>query len=458
MTDRLNAAIILLLITLAAAPWALCQTIAVDAPARIYPGNVFGLSAACTGMATGETEFEVTVSIGGDVYDWITRHSVMVPLELNTAAAQLPADWCGEIPVYLRAYAYHYDEWTPVAEAEVEIVLTGPSPTPTPAATTVPTPTPGGPCRDGYAEVRCWNIPEMTDANKDQLNKTLLFCLQDPDHFNFIGVFHRYLQPTWPNGEWWPTWRLEAGSDGCVEEWNIWESDPLEEDEATFLITWTVHSVTVTHTGTGDSQALYLRNGLSVNQLGEQAACSNWGWRSQALAEFVSPYQCDEHGPPTLCPTPPPLPTPTPSMGAFGFVSGSAVIEVSGIYTAGDQPQILFCLSAADYDSGVLLRIADNSRNGQIRGQWCLGQRWADSGYYGPTLTDGEYLVSWEPGYVSVVTPAGDLIDTDVPWDHAPRWLDVAPPWGGHRLGEPSTCEVTVTSISWGVPGRMEGC
>lgn len=454
------AALIALILVLAFGPLVLSQSIALDAPMVIEPGDVFGLSAA----ATGDGTWAVTLRIGDDLYDWITPRGIAVPIDLATAAGVLPADWWGDMPVYVTGSAYTDESMTPVTTAQVEILLSGPSPTPAPPT---PTAAPDLPCRRGHAVVRSRDIPLMHDGNKDDLNKTLLFCLRDEQDSNFVGVYHRYLQPAYPNGPWWPTWRVEAGADGCVEEWNIWESMDLPGDEATFRIEWSEHSVTVTHEGTEDSQTLHLRNTLALDYLAEDDGCSSWGWTSEATAELLE-SDCVSDGLPTVCPTATPAPTATPSVGAFGFVSGAAELLITGLERLPTyaQPQILFMLSSGDIDetggrdplSGVGLRIADNSHNGQIRGQWCLGCDWADSGYYGPTLTDGTYRVEWDVGWVTVTTPAGDVIETGVPWTHAPRYLDVGEPWGGHRLGEPAQCQVTVTSISWGTPGRMDGC
>ncbi len=163
-----------------------------------------------------------------------------------------------------------------------------------------PTPTPEGPCQAGYAIVDVSNIPIMDNGNKEALNKQLFFCLRDNNDINFVGVYHRYLQPDWPYGNWWATWRVEAGAPGCTEEWNIWSSSRLPGNFATFKVEWTQHSVTVTHLGTGDSQSLHLSNDVAYDGLFEDDACGNWGWSSDAVASLVE-WHCDQTGNPSYC-------------------------------------------------------------------------------------------------------------------------------------------------------------
>ncbi|MBN1552356.1 hypothetical protein JW979_12860 [bacterium] len=163
-----------------------------------------------------------------------------------------------------------------------------------------PTPTPEGPCQKGRAVVHVTNIPIMTDGNKDSLNKSLLFCLHDDNDINFMGVYHRYLQPEWPYGNWWPTWRLEAGAEGCWEEFDIWTTKDLFGTSAIFQIDWDSNWVTVTHLGTGDSQTLHLSNVPAYNQLGEDAECGRWGWHSDANATLLD-WECFRGGDPTGC-------------------------------------------------------------------------------------------------------------------------------------------------------------
>jgi hypothetical protein len=163
-----------------------------------------------------------------------------------------------------------------------------------------PTPTPEFPCRRGYAIVRVRGIPQMTDETKDEYNKQLLFCIRDEENTNFVGVYHRYLQPSWPYGEWWPTWRIEAGADGCVEEFNTWDSMDLPGSEATFRVEWTDHSVTVTHLGTGESQTLHTRNTFGLSFVGEDDVCEAWGWPSFARATMVE-IDCEQSGEPMEC-------------------------------------------------------------------------------------------------------------------------------------------------------------
>lgn len=159
---------------------------------------------------------------------------------------------------------------------------------------------PQGPCRRGYAVVELTNIPIMNEGTMDSLNKQLFFCMHDKNDVNFIGVYHRYLQPDYPYGPWWPTWRLEAGADGCVEEWNIWSSHDLDGTTATFLIEWSRNSVSVTHLGTNDRQTLHTENDIGLELLEEDSRCANWGWSSSARVRLVD-MRCEESGEPSGC-------------------------------------------------------------------------------------------------------------------------------------------------------------
>jgi len=162
-----------------------------------------------------------------------------------------------------------------------------------------PTPQPEFPCQRGMAIVSVWNIPAMMDWTKDDYNKQLLFCLRDDENKAFVGVYHRYLQPSWPTGPWWPTWRIEAGADRCTEEWNIWQSSDLPWDTATFQIEWGPKYVTVKMLETGEEQTLHLRNTLALSLLGEDEVCGSWGWESPARAELdeIHCYESGRSGP-----------------------------------------------------------------------------------------------------------------------------------------------------------------
>jgi len=136
-------------------------------------------------------------------------------------------------------------------------------------------------------------LDDQTDYNKD-----LLFCLRDEGNTTFIGVYHRYLlQPHYPEGDWWPTWRIEAGNPECYEEWNIWESMDLPWDTATLEIEWGPPWVTVKMLETGEMQTLYTRAIMGLSFLGEDDICSNFGWESPARAELDS-LTCYQSGPP----------------------------------------------------------------------------------------------------------------------------------------------------------------
>lgn len=163
-----------------------------------------------------------------------------------------------------------------------------------------PPPTPEEPCRVGEALVRITNIPIMSDGTKDAYNKQILFCLQDEDRINFAGVYHRYVQPNWPYGNWWPAWRMESGDYGCWEEWNIWEAGDLYGSTAEFHIVWNYNSISITHTGTGDTQILPAHNIPAFNMMSQSSDCQNWGWDSPAQAELLD-WKCTEEGPPDPC-------------------------------------------------------------------------------------------------------------------------------------------------------------
>lgn len=163
-----------------------------------------------------------------------------------------------------------------------------------------PTPTPEFPCRRGWARIVVRNIPTMTDANKNELNKTLFFCLRDENDMNFTGVYHRYIQQNWPHGPWWVAWRMEAGAEPCVRETDIWQSSPLSGDTVQFLVQWDAHAVTITNENTGDDQMLFLDNTVGFDFMGFGHTCSKWGWESPAFPELVE-IECDLSGPPLPC-------------------------------------------------------------------------------------------------------------------------------------------------------------
>jgi len=163
-----------------------------------------------------------------------------------------------------------------------------------------PPPTPERPCRVGEALVNITNIPVMNDGTKDAYNKQILFCLQDEDKRNFVGVYHRYVQPNWPYGSWWAAWRMESGDYGCWEEWNIWEAGSLNGGSAQFRISWNNNSIAITHTGTGDTQVLPAHNIPAFNMASQSSQCANWGWDSPAHLELLD-WQCTEEGPPDPC-------------------------------------------------------------------------------------------------------------------------------------------------------------
>ncbi|MBN1297443.1 hypothetical protein JXA80_11730 [bacterium] len=185
--------------------------------------------------------------------------------------------------------------------------ITGDEADPTPVPTTgpgvgpaPPPDIPDQPCARGRAVVKITNIPDMNNGNKDDLNKLQLFCLRDNANVNFVGVFHRYVQPDWPDGPWFSAWRLEAGADGCIEEWHIYDAHPLAGDSAVFEIEWDHNFVSVTHQGTGDRQFLHMDSSAGYQLVGRPGDCTRYGNPSFTSVETLS-YTCTAQGNPTGC-------------------------------------------------------------------------------------------------------------------------------------------------------------
>lgn len=162
-----------------------------------------------------------------------------------------------------------------------------PAPTPQVKPTMPPLKTPGvkptpEPTPEKSMKVCVSGIPKMTEENKDQINKQLLFCCYAGDQA--VGIYHRYLQPDWPVGKWWPTWRIEVWSAGKqVGEWDVQKSHDLPAENAEFLIDYS-GSIEVTCLTTGDSQQLDWKMPAGKTlQLGEDEYCGAWGWHSKAV-------------------------------------------------------------------------------------------------------------------------------------------------------------------------------
>lgn len=139
----------------------------------------------------------------------------------------------------------------------------------------------------GTATVRAYNIPEMDASNKDAINKQILFSLQSENGNYFIGLYHRYLQPDWPRGDWWPVWRLEAGYAGHPEEWSIWDAHNLG-DEATFKIEWDHGDVVVTNVNTGDIQRLSCPTNMVIQKICDSGDSERYGFHSDAVIDIVN--------------------------------------------------------------------------------------------------------------------------------------------------------------------------
>lgn len=139
----------------------------------------------------------------------------------------------------------------------------------------------------GYAIVTISGIPEMTESNKDQLNKRIMGCVRNDENSWFIGIFHRYLDADlasydppagYESATFWPTWRIEAGRSGHIVEWHIFDSSPLLESTAQFKIEWDAGSITVTNLDTGDEQIVSAGSGLNIDKVCNSSECSKWGW------------------------------------------------------------------------------------------------------------------------------------------------------------------------------------
>lgn len=127
---------------------------------------------------------------------------------------------------------------------------TGPK-TPTVTPTSVPSPTPT-PLAGGMMRVRVEGIPEMSNENKDSINKQALFCLQSGR--DELGIYHRYMQPNWPDGNWWPCYKLEYFRNGDqVEDVDKPDWEELPDGKATFLIDFTHPTLIVVHCEENDT-------------------------------------------------------------------------------------------------------------------------------------------------------------------------------------------------------------
>jgi len=364
----------------------------------------------------GDVLFSVYLDLGGELFYWPAWNQLPndVPATVNndsmTALQILLFTLPSDLPsVGGRIHAFLWENDGGVRgdlldHQSVPFQIWGQAPTvtPTPPAVT-PTPTPTDvnlPCAHGRAVIRVANIPVMTDQNKDEYNKDLLFCLQDADSSNFIGIYHRYLQPDWPIGDWWPTWRVEAGAEGCVHEWHIFESMPLPGNAATFRIEWNRRAISVTHLGTGDTQTLTLDNIAGISQLGEDDACSCWGWESPAVPSLVE-WTCSAHGAPSDCSG---LPfSPTPTAGPNGpWIAGRAVVRVAGAEHIPDQAEdkgIIFSLDGPDCET-AWIRLRDRDLGGEHRADYQAkgrhGDCWAEVNYYQTSpVADGDWTVQW---------------------------------------------------------------
>ncbi len=424
-----------------------CSFVAADAP----PADCATLSLPSTEISPGEPlvaavaacracQIEVELSAYGQSYYWPTWGAGPVTVPVRS----------GSYPEVLWPVSVTVPMGAPDTEAQLvlrvydlsgvflgdqirDIRIVADSATPTPSVTPRPSPTPGG-CPRGSAIVRVSDIPIMTGQNKDEYNKDLLFCLRDEDNSNFVGVFHRYLQPDWPHGDWWPTWRIEAGCSGMVDEWHVFQSHDLAGDSAEFSISWDGAHVEVMHLGTGDTQALELRCSLRIDRLGEDAECSQWGWDSPADARLMA-WDCGG--------SPPDGP----------WVSGSATFDVTGAEQRpeGDQEKgaILSLLGpggqwalvrhrsrkAYDADDAPLLPGGWWQLKG-TSGNDAPAQCWSEINYWQSSpADDGIWNVSWGiddgDSWLTVTDPSGDA--QTIAFSYAMAWADA-------RAGECPGC------------------
>jgi hypothetical protein len=133
-----------------------------------------------------------------------------------------------------------------------------------------------------------FNIPEMDDSNKDSLNKQILFSLQSDSGY-YIGIYHRYLQPDWPRGDWWPVWRIECGRSGHqAAEWNIQQAHDLSDD-VTFEIEWDHGRISVT--ANGNTQTINNSESMVLSDVCDSSESSRYGFESDAEIEIISPIE-----------------------------------------------------------------------------------------------------------------------------------------------------------------------
>ncbi|GEM_PF-4450256 len=148
-----------------------------------------------------------------------------------------------------------------------------PTVTPTPIGTATPTPLPPG----TSMRVRVTNIPVMSDENKDSVNKQALFCIKSGGHE--MGVYHRYMQPGWPDGPWWPCYKLEYFINGDqVEEVEKADWEELPDGTATFVIDFSNPSLITVHCEENDSVESITENHpmefqLSRDCMGNDSPC-----------------------------------------------------------------------------------------------------------------------------------------------------------------------------------------
>ena len=314
-----------------------------------------------------------------------------------------------------------------------------------------------------------------------RLNKSILFGMTDQTGRSGWAVYWRYVTTDCADcREGGPTFAVcvkpEVGARmpgyECIAETYICEARELPQSGECYLgAAWSRQDGVSVALINDAGSAVWIQTlrppvPIAVSRLfPPDLAPSSWGHGlTPGSSAVLIAGDVTEYAAPVWCPPPQPVPTVEP--GPEGWVQGSAEFTVSGIeHATNPENGILVSLSSPDLRSCILVRLTDEpgTNRWQIRGYLCWGDgpvetHWIASSWPGPVATDGVWCAAWSPGAVRVSDPRGATITMMVPWRMAVGTVDAEEPWAAGRLGGPAGCEVTVTSISWGVPGRMEGC
>lgn len=313
--------------------------------------------------------------------------------------------------------------------------------TPTRTPTRTPTSAPSD-CTSGSVLLRFSGIPSMTDANKDTLNKQCLGGLS----FNgsqVATIIHRYCQPTWPVGEWWPAWSLETAWTGGGEA-RIWPCPGwgrIPGASMSIRVEWEPGRIDATCVETGERQTL--RRSAPVYQF--DTACEGARCRISGYEPWESVASMTVDG--DICAG---GPAPTPPSSGLGTDTGELRVRISGLSDALPDSCIVWSLDQ-DATRGVWWRArseCDGELRCQLKGVRDSGsceECWCETGRCtSPLATDGVYTVRWSPGSVHVTYPNGGTQEVLVPWPLVPTQLRVAPPWSATRPGADCPSGVSV--------------